>query len=157
MAKSSVIFIWNKIIYGQTITFRLMATMHPLPPPHPEKKISTKLRFSEPLEILNTKSTVNIENIGMQTLFRQSIYRISGKPICNCYIYIWAVIEFRFLWYIDPCSIINNIASCMPKHNLIWKISEIHNNKTPLGNTILSNVFYMYPYLGHGFAIHICL
>ena len=45
----------------------------------------------------------------------------------------------------------------MLKHNLIWKLSEIHNNKTPLGNTISSSVFYMYPHLGHGFSIQICL
>ena len=46
-------------------------------PPPQKKKNPTKLSFSELLEILNTKSTVNIENKGMQTLFRQSIYRIS--------------------------------------------------------------------------------
>ena len=41
-----------------------MATMHTPPPP-----ISTKLSFLEFWDILNTKSNVNIENIGMQTLF----------------------------------------------------------------------------------------
>ena len=41
----------------------------------------------------------------------------------------------------------------MLKYNLIGKISEINNNKTPLGNTISSNVFYMYLHLGHVFFI----
>ena len=31
--------------------------------------LSTKLGFLEPWDILNTKSNVNIVNIGMQTLF----------------------------------------------------------------------------------------
>ena len=38
----------------------------------------------------------------------------------------------------------------MPEHNLNWKISEIHDKKSPLENTISSNVFDMYPHLGYG-------
>ena len=46
----------------------------------------------------------------------------------------------------------------MPKHNLIWHNSKIHNNKTPLRNTISSNVFHMYlGHLGHGFSTKISL
>ena len=44
-----------------------MATMPPPPPLH----------LNETIDILNTKSNVNIENIGMQTLFWWLIWKYS--------------------------------------------------------------------------------
>ena len=45
--------------------------MHP-PPPPPQHLNETE--FLEPLEILNTKSNVNIGNIGIDDLYRGGAY-----------------------------------------------------------------------------------
>ena len=55
-------FIFTLICYVIVGDGLHMATMPP-PPTH------THLSFLEPWDILNTKSNVNIENIGMETLF----------------------------------------------------------------------------------------
>ena len=51
MAKSYVIIKWNKIIYGQTITFGgdglLIATMHPPPPSLNGTKFFGALGYTE--------------------------------------------------------------------------------------------------------------
>ena len=105
IAKNLVLIIWNKIIYGQMITFGRWATYgYPVPP---SPYIRIKLIYLEPWDILNSKSNLNIENIGVQTLYRRLIWRdpkyvfnnvaqfratwmyvffCSGKPIFNCYV-----------------------------------------------------------------------
>ena len=45
----------------------------------------------------------------------------------------------------------------MPKHNLNWKISEIHYKKNPLENTIYQTFFICIHMLGHGFSIEMYL
>ena len=64
---------------------------------------------------------------------------------------IFTVIEFCFL--VSKSFQYNKYISLHVCLNMISfeKNSEIHNNKTPLGNIISLKVFYMYPNLGHGF------
>ena len=93
MTKSSVIIIWNKIMYGQRKTFRRWATYGYHAPP--SAIFQRNLIFLESWDILNTESNVNIGIIGMQTRRRLSYSKYAfnvilhkGVWLLECFLYI---------------------------------------------------------------------